>query len=52
MAFGEHVLNDSNRDLGFQFQKKLVSAMVVTFLMLFILSALQVIKSKQCLVLI
>jgi len=44
VAFGEHVLNDSNRDAGFQFQKNLVlvSAMVVTFLMLFILSVLQV----------
>ena len=33
MAFDEHVLNDSNRDAGFQFQKNLVlvSAITVTF---------------------
>jgi len=33
VAFGEHVLNDPNRDAGFQFQKNLilVSAITVTF---------------------
>jgi len=30
VAFGEHVLNDSNRDTGFQFQKLLVLVFAIT----------------------